>query len=222
MRRYIVNELLYCLGLDLGQAQDYTALTIDQVVWARKDTASPRAINPPRELQHFVRHLERFPLGTPYPAMVAKVAEMVNDPSLARRCMLAVDATGVGRPVVDLLRAAQLPVCLYPVTITAGDHVYYDQASGLWRVPKKELVSVLQVLFDSERLKIAKELEHVKTLADELLTFRAKISDAGHDTYGAWREGTHDDMVLATALACWLGEYHRPRKPARVVKLRFA
>jgi len=27
-----------------------------------------------------------------------------------------------------------------------------------------------------------------------------------HVSYGAWREGTHDDLVLATALACWAGE----------------
>jgi hypothetical protein len=30
----------------------------------------------------------------------------------------------------------------------------------------------------------------------------------GHDQHGAWREGTHDDLVLAVALACWYGETH--------------
>ncbi|MEJ7861626.1 MAG: hypothetical protein WKF90_08310 [Pyrinomonadaceae bacterium] len=30
-----------------------------------------------------------------------------------------------------------------------------------------------------------------------------KINDSAHDTYGAWREGTHDDLVLAAALALW-------------------
>ena len=31
----------------------------------------------------------------------------------------------------------------------------------------------------------------------------AKVSSAGREQYGAWREGTHDDLVFAVALACW-------------------
>jgi hypothetical protein len=29
---------------------------------------------------------------------------------------------------------------------------------------------------------------------------------AGRDSYGAWREGTHDDLLLAVALSCWAAE----------------
>ena len=28
----------------------------------------------------------------------------------------------------------------------------------------------------------------------------------GHDSYGAWREGTHDDLGLALAVSLWTGE----------------
>jgi hypothetical protein len=28
----------------------------------------------------------------------------------------------------------------------------------------------------------------------------------GHDSYGQWREGQHDDLVLAVALAAWWAE----------------
>jgi hypothetical protein len=39
------------------------------------------------------------------------------------------------------------------------------------------------------------------------LTFRIKMNVAtGHESFGAWRERDHDDLVLAVALACWLGE----------------
>ena len=31
-----------------------------------------------------------------------------------------------------------------------------------------------------------------------------------HDTYEAWREGQHDDLVLSLALACWCGERKAP------------
>jgi len=36
-----------------------------------------------------------------------------------------------------------------------------------------------------------------------------------HDAYSAWREGQHDDVVLARALACWWGE--AGTRPGRVV-----
>jgi hypothetical protein len=38
------------------------------------------------------------------------------------------------------------------------------------------------------------------------LNFRVTISQSGHDSYDAWRERIHDDLVLATALAVWWNE----------------
>jgi hypothetical protein len=32
---------------------------------------------------------------------------------------------------------------------------------------------------------------------------RVKTTPSGNEQYGAWREGEHDDLVLAVALACW-------------------
>jgi hypothetical protein len=32
--------------------------------------------------------------------------------------------------------------------------------------------------------------------------------DADNDTFEAWREKVHDDLVLAVRLACWYAEYH--------------
>ncbi len=44
------------------------------------------------------------------------------------------------------------------------------------------------------------------TLIDELHAFRVTISDNGHDSYSAWRERDHDDLVLALCLAAWTAE----------------
>ncbi len=50
------------------------------------------------------------------------------------------------------------------------------------------------------------------TLTRELLAFQVKISaETAHDSYGAWREGAHDDLVLAVALALWAGERQEVR-----------
>ena len=66
-------------------------------------------------------YLERVELGTPYPDVVEHVSGLVADDRLAG-CTLVVDATGVGAPVVDLLKKAKLPCRLMPVMITGGSN----------------------------------------------------------------------------------------------------
>jgi hypothetical protein len=151
-----------------------------------------------------------MPLGTPYPAIVRHVATILERPELKGETSLVVDATGCGRPVIDMIRQRGLnPV---PITIHGGDQVTFDAG---WRVPKRDLVSILQVTLQTERLKFAKELPAVETLVQELLAFRVKISEQGHDSYGSWREGSHDDLVLALACAVWFGERWEAPAPRR-------
>ncbi len=83
-----------------------------------------------------------------------------------------------------------------------GEALTRDGSS--YRVPKRDLVGVLQVLFQSGRIKVAGSLKEGETLLRELQRFRAKINlSTGHDSYEAWRESDHDDLVLAVALAAW-------------------
>jgi hypothetical protein len=56
-------------------------------------------------------------------------------------------------------------------------------------------------------LKIAPALREAKTLTKELQTFRVKVSLAkANESFEAWRERDHDDLVLAVAMAVWLAE----------------
>jgi hypothetical protein len=100
----------------------------------------------------------------------------------------------------------RLPCRVQPVTITGGESV--TEADGYLQVPKRELVGAVQVLLQTGRLKIARELPEAALLTSELLNFQVKITETGHDSYGAWREGQHDDLVLALALAVWYPEHH--------------
>src|SRR5262249_19043086 len=74
---------------------------------------------------------------------------------------------------------------------------------GAWHVPKKELVSTLQVLLQGRRLKVAAVPER-DVLLKELLNFKVKVTVGAAETFEAWRERDHDDLVLAVALACWV------------------
>src|ERR1035441_5309468 len=97
-----------------------------------------------KEVALRLRYLERIPLGTPYTEVVDRVAEVTRDRQLSGRCHLAVDGTGVGRPVVDQLRRAKPEAILMPVTITGGQTETMDQ--GFYRVPKRDLIIGLQLV----------------------------------------------------------------------------
>jgi hypothetical protein len=113
--------------------------------------------------------------------------------------------------LVDGLRG-QVTCKFAPITITSGHQVSVE--NGL-HVPKKELVGVLQVLLQTRRLHIARELPDAATLVRELENFRVKITAARNEVFEAWREGAHDDLVLATGMAAWCGEKGLPAVDAR-------
>ena len=183
----------FVAGLDLGQTADFSALAILEI-----DDAGA-------EPTYTMKSLERFKLGTSYVAIVRQVAEWYTRPPLANS-LLAVDQTGVGRAVVDLMLAHPAALWdLIPITITAG-HQVTANPDGSRHVPKKDLVGALQVLMQSGRLTFSRKLKEVATLVKELENFKVKITTAANETFGAWREGQHDDLVLAAALAAWIGE----------------
>lgn len=218
-RRYIV-------GLDLGQANDYTSL----VVLKPNDAEDP---------VFTAGHIERVPLNTRYPAIVShtkdvvtalrqpietpqEAVHMVGGHGFARppkrpHVTLVVDFTGVGRPVADMLIDADLDCQVILVTITGGDTAIRSER-GEWRVPKRDLASVIQRLLQEGRLEIPADHPMAATLTTELTGFRVKISLTGHDSYGAgedWRSAPHDDLVLGLALACWWAD--RPVPQVRIL-----
>ena len=85
--------------------------------------------------------------------------------------------------------------------VTGGDGEH--SKGGYDYVPKKDLISGLQILFECGELKIAKTLPHLEVLKKEMSAMQVKVTASGHETFGAWREGEHDDLVFAVALAYW-------------------
>lgn len=116
---------------------------------------------------------------------------------------LYVDATGVGRPVVDMVQRAieqdkrTSLVELKPITFGHGDK--YDSRTGV--MGKAYLVSRLQVLLQNRQLKLPKWHKEAQAMARELKDYEIHISQQATDTYGAFKVGTHDDLVTALGLA---------------------
>ena len=105
--------LSYFVGLDLGRTWEHTALSVVE----RSEPAD--AHGDMAKMSYAVRHLERFPPGTPYPAVFARVGELFAKPPLTQR-PIVVDFTAVGRTVVEALRRAKPDATLRPATVTAG------------------------------------------------------------------------------------------------------
>jgi hypothetical protein len=196
------SSTTFFLGLDLGQVSDHSAI----VVLRSTDR------DPPRRYEG--SYLYRWTLGTAYPDIAretARLAARVAQQPQAQEVWLAVDATGVGLPVVDMLRRERMPrVKMLPVMITGG--LTEHKNGRVWHVPKRNLVGVTQTALQTGRVKVPSGLPVTATLTEELRNFQMKVSlGTGHDSYGAWREGTHDDLVLALACALWVGERRWPR-----------
>jgi len=202
---------VYLIGVDLGQSHDYTAISI-----IRREKILDRIHNGvKRYRQYDLAFLSRCALGTPYPAIIDRLKDLKS--KLDGYSVLVVDGTGVGAPVVDMLRKEKLkPV---PIVIHGGQAVHTERGSH--HVPKRDLVSTLQVLFQTGRFRIAAGLKLGKIFEQELQNFRAKINIAtGHDSYEAWRKDSeNDDTVLSAAIACWVGEKRMPWLPDDLRKI---
>ena len=203
----------YYVGLDLGQSQDYTALAVIQKVPTYDEQTGKHGT----ELH--LRHLERYPLKTPYTDIADRVKGLLDGPPfttpvfsygrVARPATeLVVDKTGVGVAVTDLLKERRLG--FIAVTITGLGQKVNRHSRREYSVPKQDLVAALEVPFHKGILKVASGLEGWPKLREELLNFRRKQNKAtAHISYEHWRESDHDDLVLAAALACWKATYKR-------------
>lgn len=196
---------LVTIGIDIGQQRDPTAIAVAEQ--ERREGAE----------HYLVRHLERLPLGTSYPqiaerlaAVVAGVKARLAEPARYRvapgvaivatppkaSLRVYVDATGVGKPVVDLLRGTGCRVTA--VYFTHGDRRTVER--GEVRLGKAWLVSRLQALLQTNRIHLPRTAE-AEALADELLDYEIKVDENANDKYGAFKVGTHDDLVTALGLA---------------------
>jgi hypothetical protein len=185
----------FTLGVDLGQARSYSAVVL---------LAHERAPDPIYTLVH----AQRFPLGTSFSEIVDRIAAPLAAPPLLGRTTVAVDAGGIGAPVLEQLRP-RLPrgTSCRAIELTAGSSVH--TAKGKTTVPKSDLIATTQILFQNRRTRIAAGSPAADELAEELRSYTITINENGHPTYRPAQDGGHDDLVLALGLAAWTAEHTR-------------
>jgi hypothetical protein len=188
------------IGIDIGQAVDPTAIIVVESYLPEPERTEDRP-----EIQHQIRWIEKVPLGTSYLQVVERITVVAERCVFIGHPTMVVDATGVGRPVVDMLRKRS-KASLRAVTFTGGDKEKKSDAYSS-RVPKRDLVTALEVVLQSRRLHVVPDCPLQEDLAAELQSFEVNLNARGHDTYDG-ASGKHDDLVSALMLALWYAERH--------------
>jgi hypothetical protein len=186
----------YVIGLDLGQAQDYSAFVVLKRCWWRGgEVPAPEHMR----LWHQIDMMHRWAIGTDYPTIRQNVGELyasldIESPGGVK---LVVDQGGPGRPVVDLLR----PYRPVGITITGGQKVN-EKPDGSLTVPKRELCSALVIAAQSGDVKVAVDHPLAKQFDEEVGSFGYKVDlITGRESYESLQSRVHDDLVLAAAMA---------------------
>ena len=163
---------MFYVGVDLGKARDHTAIAIVE----RREIRAPYMV--PTFTCLMLRYTERIPLRTSYPDVVERVCWLARHQNLRGQCAMAVDGTGVGAPVVDMLRRGQPECEVSAVNITGGEKE--TRSGSVWNVPKRDLMVGLQVLPEKRQLKIARELKEIGSLIRELTDVQIRAGGAAN------------------------------------------
>ena len=189
---------LWYLALDAGQRRDHSALAVLYLYWIAHGqcrTTYEYLFEPKLE----IRFLKRFPIGLSYEKLYELLKDRLQelDPTLKLRAkQLIIDAGGPGPPLVDRLRAnLSRHVTIKPVIITGGKGAN-TLIGGYTGVPRRTIVSNLQLLLAARTLKCDSSLPGWSLLKEELLEL------SGNDTQPA-ENSAHDDLVIAAGLAAW-------------------
>ena len=190
----------FIIGVSIGTGIEPTALAVvEQIIDSGGNwLAKTRALE--------LRHLERLPAQTSYPEMVECVATLLSSAEIDEgegcgEAAVMLDVTASGRAICELFKRANIRFVTVNIT-SAGvleEEVKFDD----WRLPKVELVGALRVAYEAERLRMARSLELVPDLLNELREFKMKPPRIDANDPESWRENEFDDLVFAVGLATW-------------------
>lgn len=145
----------------------------------------------------YLEHAERLPLNMNYVAQAARIKAVSMMPNY-KGAQWLVDRTGVGRGVVDILTATYNLHCKR-VGITSGDNVG-RKPDGSITVPKVDLMGAVMASFMQKELRVSPKLSDYVEVMKQLRAMQAQYTTGANLTFNG-ASGTHDDYVIAIALA---------------------
>lgn len=197
----------YYIGLDLGKRKDYSAVAIvEECVWATGEVDRVSFAPVVKKLA-VLRHIVRLGKGLEYLKVVEKVKALLLSPQLRNEeVVLALDATGVGEPVFEMVQQMYWEVhAQRPKWLNVAAVVFTNGIETKWKnfhafVPKNTLMEGLQLDLELGKLKFPEGLPGVADLKRELRNMNREM---GVKQQRWVSKGEHDDMVMALALAAW-------------------
>ena len=188
----------YVIGADYGRDRDHSALA---VIAVRTENSGPydrfNLVQPVRRILE-LGYLRRVPIGTEYLKVMEILRRLVNKLHAAAgwagrpvNVHLIVDAAGPGQVAMELIRAQRLNINFVPAVLT-GARDAGQSASGARTIPRREIITNLRFLLESQTLRVSGDLQHGPALEAEVAAVQP---DGG--------QRSHDDLVIATGLAAW-------------------
>lgn len=176
----------YYAGLDLGKQVDHSVLAVVEL----QTKTAVRLV-----------HKRQFPLGTPYPDVIAYV---VKAQQIFKFQGTYVDKTGIGDAIVDEL-----------------DNIGIPKVTGVFftDTEKENMLNYLKLLMEKHQLKLngsdkqliaeinEQQYEYIKPK-----TAQERIHLSFHHPHGR-----HDDQLFALALACYASKSNYPGQASAVI-----
>jgi phage FluMu gp28-like protein len=174
----------YFAGLDIGKQVDHSVLIVVEV----------------KGNQTRLVHKRQFPLGTPYPEVVAYVARAHQTFDFEA---LYVDKTGVGDPIVDEFENLNMEV----------KGIFFTD------VEKETMLNYLKMLMEKKQLQIRPEDKELMAQINEQQYEYIKPNTAQERIHLHFHHprGRHDDQLYALALACYASKEAPPAPCSAVV-----
>ena len=193
----------FYIGVDLGQVNDPTAIAVLEYSEELGPVRNPVTWAFPVHKRWILRQVERMRLGTEFSDVARRVGQFARYFGGPGRPLpgsewyyrgpgvtLVVDATGLGSPVLEMIRKEPMRANIVGVKLTGGSGA--NKADKHWNVAKTELMGRLAAMVDNGELWAAGDLANKEQWLDEMESVNAETL-----------QGNPDDMVIATALACW-------------------
>ena len=169
----------YYAGLDLGKQIDHSVLAIIQLT----EKTKVRLV-----------HKRQFPLGTPYPEVIAYAAKAHQAFNFEG---MYVDKTGIGDAIVDELENIEIPDV---------KGVFFTDAE------KENMLNYLKLLMEKKELQIQGGDKQLIAQINEQQYEYLKPNTAQERIHVKFKHprGRHDDQLFALALACYASKETQP------------